>query len=324
MANRSTFTPENNYTPDTFRELFDLSPSQIEQARRYQLLKMKANKTPEEIEEYNQLLVSLQDHLITPERWNHFQDALVNMQLYIRNEVFDHVDRMQQQTEDFVESKKTEIDTYVDGQLETMQETTDNYVGYVNQQRDNVYNAMNESINTMENRRDGFTLYVNMKQDEVRGIVQDFDSRTIRYYQTWTAKDGQVIYNIFAGEISGLPSEARLMLDADDIDVIVQGTILKPYVDYDIYENGNYDSIELKGNAASLITAGTEIFAKWYKNAGKLYFKHASTHELGGTDEIRNLQIEQLHPELQDKIRRGSVNISTLQPKEGLWFKVIG
>ena len=87
MASRSSFVAPN-YTPDEFMELFDLPPSQVQNAVRYKELKQK-NKTQAEINELNELTVSLQNHLITPEKFNHFQDALTSMQWFIKDKVDD-------------------------------------------------------------------------------------------------------------------------------------------------------------------------------------------------------------------------------------------
>lgn len=334
--NRSTFTKENDYAPDIFTELYDLNPSQLRQAQRYKILQMQQVKSPVETEEFNTLKVLLQSHLITAEKFNHFQNSLYSMQLYLRDDVFDHVDEMKQEISDMVESigsnlegtvadfishvanekavittyingKKVEINLYVDDKLNQMQLTA------------------TETINVMQDKKDHFLNFVKGKESEIIEMVQDLDSRSIRYYQRWSAStDGQTVFNIYAGQESNLPAEAKLILSPKDLDVVVQGTDLTPGTDYDIVNNGLHDSIELKGNAASMISAGTEITMKWYKNVGKLYFRHAATHELGGSDEIKNIQEAQLSSGLTSKINNGNITISTIKPTSGMWYKVIG
>lgn len=96
MPNRSTFVAPN-YTVDDFAELFDLSPNQLQDAERYQILKRKSNKTQNEITELNNLTQTLKNHLITPERWNHFADALTNMQIFIKDNVEGYIQVKQQE-----------------------------------------------------------------------------------------------------------------------------------------------------------------------------------------------------------------------------------
>lgn len=80
--------------------------------------------------------------------------------------------------------------------------------------------------------------------------------------------------------------EANLNISEQNIDLIINGTLMTPNEDYVILNNGNFDTIRLTSNASSLIGAGTEVMAKWFKNVGKLYFKHASSHGAGGSDPL--------------------------------------
>lgn len=98
MANRSTF-PEKI---DTFTELFDLPPTKVASAKRFQELKQKPTLNSTEQDELNSLVIDLGNYIITPETWNKFSDAIVNIQEFFTQEVMD-----------FIEAKQVLWDTYV-------------------------------------------------------------------------------------------------------------------------------------------------------------------------------------------------------------------
>ena len=330
--NRSVF-PENGY--DKFPELSDLPPNMISKAQEFKALQMKIGKTPAEVQRYNTLRRELQDYTISPEVFNHFGDSVSGLQKFFLEETVGFIDDLKDTTLDYVNIKQSEINstvasfnshvanekviitTYVDGKKVEMNQYADDKLNQVKL-------TMTESINTMESKKNLFITYVNTKQSEVQKMVQDFDSRTARFYQEWTATNGQTEFNIYNGLILDIPQEAMLILSEKDILVVVQGTVLRPKVDYEILNNNLYNTIKLKGNAQSMISAGAEVSAGWYKNVGKLYFTHAATHELGGSDEIKNIQEPQLNPALKSKINSGNLTISTMKPSSGMWYKVIG
>jgi hypothetical protein len=98
LANRSTF-PEQI---DSFVELYDLPPNLVTQAKRYQELKMKPTLTSTEQNELNGLTTQLSSFIITPETFNKFADAVVNVETFFTQEVMG-----------FIEAKQTQWDTYV-------------------------------------------------------------------------------------------------------------------------------------------------------------------------------------------------------------------
>ncbi|WP_410988624.1 hypothetical protein [Bacillus cereus] len=91
LANRSTF-PEKI---DSFVELFDLPPSKVVHAKRFQELKMKPTLNATEQTELNGLVVSLGNYIITPETWNKFADSLVNVQTFFTQEVMKFIEAKQ-------------------------------------------------------------------------------------------------------------------------------------------------------------------------------------------------------------------------------------
>ena len=88
---RSVF-PEGGY--DQILELFSLPPSQRNNMKRYQELKLKENLTPNEQDELNSLTITLQHYIISEERMNLFGDILINMQKFFKDDVEPYVDNM--------------------------------------------------------------------------------------------------------------------------------------------------------------------------------------------------------------------------------------
>lgn len=98
MANRSTFPAQI----DKFDTLYDLPPNLVTQAKRYQELKMKPMLNSTEQNELNGLTTQLSSFIITPETFNKFSDAVVNVETFFTQEVMG-----------FIEAKQVQWDTYV-------------------------------------------------------------------------------------------------------------------------------------------------------------------------------------------------------------------
>lgn len=108
--NRSVF-PESGY--DIFKESYDLSPTLKPLAIEYQNLKSKATLTPIEVSRLNELMIILQDFIITPEKLNHFQDAVTATQKFFLNETVGFVNNKQTEMNTYVDTKKTEMQTEI-------------------------------------------------------------------------------------------------------------------------------------------------------------------------------------------------------------------
>lgn len=89
---------------DKFPELFDLSFDMVQKANRLTELKGKAsdNLTNDEQNEIKTLTASLKDYMITPETFNHFQDALYAVEEFF----YDNV-------QGFIEEKQVIWDSYI-------------------------------------------------------------------------------------------------------------------------------------------------------------------------------------------------------------------
>lgn len=117
---RSVF-PEGGV--DSFLELYNLPPSQKQNAKRFQELKTKESLTSAEQEEFNSLTTILQHYIIDVETWNKFADAIINVENFFLNETVGYINNLQNETTTFVNTKKTEITSYADAkQLEYQKE----------------------------------------------------------------------------------------------------------------------------------------------------------------------------------------------------------
>ena len=97
---RSDFTSAKNYTLDTFKEMFELSASEVVQVQRWKELKAKTNRTSEENTELANLATQLTSKLITAEDWNLLLDAMYNLEQAYKDKGLDQIDKT---VEDYVE-----------------------------------------------------------------------------------------------------------------------------------------------------------------------------------------------------------------------------
>ena len=80
---------------DTFQEVYDLPPSLVISARRYQELKAQPTLNSTEQAELNALTANLSRYIISPETWNKFSDSLVAMQNFIKSGVSGYIEEKQ-------------------------------------------------------------------------------------------------------------------------------------------------------------------------------------------------------------------------------------
>ena len=87
---------------DSFNEVFDLSYSQTEKAKRLSELKLQETLNNEEQQEVARLTSELRDNMITPAHWNKFASALYAVQKFFKNNV-----------QDFILNKQKVWDSYI-------------------------------------------------------------------------------------------------------------------------------------------------------------------------------------------------------------------
>lgn len=99
-GSRSDFTSSNNYTLDTFKEMFELSANEVVKVQRWKELKAKNNRTSEENQELLSLIETLASKIITAEDWNLLLDAMYNLEQAYKDKGLDQIDKT---VEDYVE-----------------------------------------------------------------------------------------------------------------------------------------------------------------------------------------------------------------------------
>lgn len=90
-GSRSTFPT----AIDQITEVYDLTPSLAVQAARWQVLKLKANKTSEEIDEFNNLTIQLENYILSAEKFNKAFDMVIATQTHYRDNVVGYVELKQ-------------------------------------------------------------------------------------------------------------------------------------------------------------------------------------------------------------------------------------
>lgn len=132
---QSTFTKEYGYLIDEFDELQDLRWSDLQYLDEYRELKMKKNDgQPIDQNRLDQLEPVFKNKIVTSARWNKFQNALLGMQRFIKDEVEGYVDDFQAHVDikttevnQYVDTKKIEMDTYADTKKQEVQVEIDKF-----------------------------------------------------------------------------------------------------------------------------------------------------------------------------------------------------
>lgn len=81
---------------DGFVELFDLPADKVNEARTLAMLKSKAVLSNDEQNQVKNLAISLREYMITPETFNHFQDALYAVEKFFYDEVHGYIEDKQE------------------------------------------------------------------------------------------------------------------------------------------------------------------------------------------------------------------------------------
>ena len=76
-GSRSSFNATENYTIDTFVEMFELSPSDVANVQQWKALKANGET---ETNEFKELQKELSNKIVTSEVWNKLCDCMVNLE----------------------------------------------------------------------------------------------------------------------------------------------------------------------------------------------------------------------------------------------------
>jgi len=106
-GNRSTFPT----TIDNFQEYIDLSPSEVTNAARWQVLKLKVDKTSLEISEFNTLTTALASKIFTPEALNKMSDIMYQLENFFKNNVEGYITTKQAEFDATITVKSSQFDT---------------------------------------------------------------------------------------------------------------------------------------------------------------------------------------------------------------------
>ena len=114
-GSRSDFTSAKNYTLDSFKEMFELSASEVTAVQRWKALKTKTERTTDEENEFLSLTTQLTSKIITAEDWNLLLDAMYNLeQAYVDKGLH----QIESTIEDYVENyAKDDINNKLDTQI---------------------------------------------------------------------------------------------------------------------------------------------------------------------------------------------------------------
>ncbi|MBZ9622837.1 hypothetical protein G9F71_008225 [Clostridium sp. FP2] len=315
MSNTYSDLPNTKFPDqvDDFSRMRDLSASEVVLMEQYQaLIKAKDITSAQNLIENNP---GLKVVLFNAFNVNNIGDAVKSLERFFNSNVNGFIQLKQTEMTTFITDKKTEVNNFTTAKM-------DGILTYTNNKQQETTDFVNIKQAEIKDKKDYFINLVNQKEIQ----LSEMDTRTKRYWQKWNSTiDGQVEYDIFTNGFNlSLPPEAILNIDPENIDLSINGSQQIPYEDYEIKADGQYKKIIIKGNAKNLIVTGTEVIIKYYKNVGKLYFKHASTHQEGGYDPIIITE-NMLDTNLKDKIGNNVIQSATKPvPKKGMtWLRVI-
>lgn len=131
---QSTFIKELGYLIDEFDELQDMRWSDLEYLAEYRELKMKKNDgLPIDQNRLDELEPRFKNKIVTAARWNKFQNALLGMQNFIKNEVEGFVLDKQQEINTTVIDSQNAINTIKDNALISIENKKENIIDYMDQ-----------------------------------------------------------------------------------------------------------------------------------------------------------------------------------------------
>lgn len=134
----------------------EILASDVPYVQRFQELKLKANRTPEEETEMSNLMARLRSKFISSDDWNQFQNALVEMQLFLKNNVEGYIDGTVVQVDEArdnaliaIDQKKNAIIVYLDS-LEAGKLRND--IGVMAELNTNAKNSLVAAVNEVNSK----------------------------------------------------------------------------------------------------------------------------------------------------------------------------
>lgn len=120
-GSESKFTSANNYTVDTFKEMVELSASDVADVQRWKVLKAKTNRTTDENAELITLTEKLSSKIITAYDWNLLLDAMYNLQQAYKDKGLNQIEGTVNEyiAKEYSETILRQIETIIVGDNET-------------------------------------------------------------------------------------------------------------------------------------------------------------------------------------------------------------
>ena len=124
-GSKSSFKPDenNNYTLDTFKEMFELSASDAVNAQRWKQLKAISDidKTESEQQEFQELTTKLSSKIVSADDWNLLLHAMYNLEQAYLNK---GLDKIQETLKEYVQENASadvqeELNTVINNYLFT-------------------------------------------------------------------------------------------------------------------------------------------------------------------------------------------------------------
>jgi hypothetical protein len=145
----STFNASNNWAIDTFIEHYSLTYDELVKADRYRTLKLKSNKTLAEITEMNSLLSELRNKIIIEDDFNKLQEAIANMQTYLKTNVADYLTQKQNEWSNTINQFSTQGNFDNTKTYQKWNVVFYNYESYVSKQNNNLNHTPNDDANDL-------------------------------------------------------------------------------------------------------------------------------------------------------------------------------
>lgn len=150
MAYSSNFPNEI----DSFTFKTEILASDVPAIQRFQELKLKQNRTPAEEQELGHLTNQLRSKLMSADEWNKFADALVNMEVFIRDEVVVTIDQRRDAALQAIDQKTNNVIQYLDGTTAGQLRNDIGIMGNLTTTaKDSLVNAINEVNSEVKNIR---------------------------------------------------------------------------------------------------------------------------------------------------------------------------
>lgn len=158
---------------DQFIIYEDIQERDLSDIRRYQELRVKDNKSSAEIAELGELNERHRGKIPLAQDFNKFSNALVQMQIFMKQHVEVYLLGKQEEWEDYIEEKKSEVTSEIDQIAEgRLRADIGNMKALTTQARDNLV----ESVNELKGNQDTHTSEIEEVDNKTDQLTDAIDS----------------------------------------------------------------------------------------------------------------------------------------------------